>query len=784
MKKLLLLTLLLLTFAPSHAQRPRYDKLSPMLRQMVRSQNNSPTSPTSPTPDPSRGGEGGIYSQGGKAAAELYTPLSNRRGVGGEASAAKLYPPLPPAGGVGGGAAGATVCAFVRIAPDGEAALRSHGCRLLAREGDICIADIPCRNLAQLSLDKRILRIEASHSSHTQLLNDSMAWYLNALPVYEGRNLPQPFMGQDVVVGVMDVGFDLTHPTFYSRDTTTYRISRFWDMLSADTVGSTLYVGRDYAGREELLTVAHARDGLDQHHGTHTAGTATGSGYNSPYQGMAPESDICLVANAVSDDIALIDSADYYKYTYATDALGFKYIFDYAESQGKPCIINFSEGSSQDFWGYDLLYYEMLDRLTGPGRIIVSAAGNRGNDKTWFLKPRGTATAGAFITAYDKTAMITLKSADDYQLRLVAYSDASSDTLVIGSRLVTQQQDSTLYAFIDPTLQLTAEAYPSCYDQHETCLDITILGQYTIGSRPKLSIEVIGSEADVEVYSVTGKLIENASLNPLLTAGEHSHSIVSPASSPGIICVGATYYREGIVNYKGEWLDLGTNKGDYGQRSINTSVGPTYDGRIKPDVMAPGMNVISSYSSYYLENHPDSPTNKWNVATFDFNGRTYAWNTNSGTSMAAPAVAGAIALWLQAKPDLTTEEVMNVFRHTCRHYDPLLSYPNNLYGYGEIDVYRGLLYLLGVEGIEGVSTTHTKAHVTVEGGQLTVDFGHPIEAPVTITLYSLNGTKLMTATAPAMHTTFSHSLPALPNAVYVVQLSSSNGINESTLIKL
>ncbi len=83
-----------------------------------------PTSPTSPTPDPSRGGEGSIYSQGGKAAAELYTPLStsptpdpssptpdpSRGGEGriysqGGNDAAKLYPPLPPAGGAGGGAA-------------------------------------------------------------------------------------------------------------------------------------------------------------------------------------------------------------------------------------------------------------------------------------------------------------------------------------------------------------------------------------------------------------------------------------------------------------------------------------------------------------------------------------------------------------------------------------------------------------------------------------------------------------------------------------------------------
>ena len=59
-----------------------------------------------------------------------------------------------------------------------------------------------------------------------------------------------------------------------------------------------------------------------------TLGIAAGCGYDSPYRGMAYESDICLVSNAVSDDEQFIDSTDYYKYTYATDALGFKYIMD------------------------------------------------------------------------------------------------------------------------------------------------------------------------------------------------------------------------------------------------------------------------------------------------------------------------------------------------------------------------------------------------------------------------------------------------------------------------
>jgi len=716
------------------AQEVQYDKLSPMLRRLAR-QN--------------------------KAAHRALSPVAK------QSSSVRKQP--------------VTVCAFVKVAAGGEACLQENGCRLLSGVGDICIADIPVNALGSLSLDSRILRIEANRSTHIQ--TDSLAWYLNALPVYEGQNLPQAYTGRGIVMGVMDIGFDLTHPNFYSRDTTEYRIQRFWDMLSADTVGSQLYVGRDYAGRDELLTVAHARDGLKQSHGTHTLGIAAGSGYDSPYRGMAPESDICIVANAVSEDIVFIDSADYDKYTFATDALGFKYIFDYAESQGKPCVINFSEGSPQDFWGYDLLYYEMLSRLTGPGRIIVSAAGNYGNDKTWFRKEPGRLSDGSFLRSYQKMAMLTLKSADAFDLRLVAYDNQGNDTLIINTVDVLQQPDSVLMKRLyvkNDSLEVLLEAYTSCYASDEICYDLTFTGKSAVGASPHLSFEVIGLDADIEVYRVSGKLVDNE-LNPLLNAGENSHSILSPASSPGVICVGATFYRDGVINYKGKWTAY--KNGPQGGRQFNSSVGPAFDGRIKPDVMAPGLHIISSYSSYYLENNPSAESIDWDVRHFPFNDRIYAWNCMSGTSMASPAVAGAIALWLQAKPDLTTEQILDVFEHTCRHYDESLSYPNNEYGYGEIDVYHGLLYLLQADRIEGVSTRHTNARISVGNGCLTVDLGQAVNG-VTLRLFSLSGRQLMSTAIPDGQSLHTVPLPRLSQAVYVVQIDGPTNISGSTLIRL
>ena len=116
-------------------------------------------------------------------------------------------------------------------------------------------------------------------------------------------------------------------------------------------------------------------------------------------------------------------------------------------------------------------------------------------------------------------------------------------------------------------------------------------------------------------------------------------------------------------------------------RAPYSSMGPTTDGRIKPDVMAPGTMVISSFSSFFREEKPDDVMFNTEVSHYDFQGRTYSWLADSGTSFSCPAVAGTIALWLQARPDLTPEEALDVIQHTSHQPDPSLTYPNNIYGY-------------------------------------------------------------------------------------------------------
>ena len=601
--------------------------------------------------------------------------------------------------------------AFVRI--DGNAAevLRQYGCKELARVGDISIAAIPLSKLGALSCGRQVKRIETGRRCSIQM--DTTRLVVNAEKVYTGEGLSQSYTGRGVVVGVQDIGFDLTHPNFYSADMSQYRIKALWDQLSRDTIGSTLYVGRDYVGREALLELKHPIDGETQTHGTHTAGIAAGSGAEgdgvvSPYRGMACDADLVLVDNA-ADNASLIDPKDYYKFTYATDALGFKYIFDYAERMHQPCVINFSEGSSQDFHGYDQLYYELLAKLIGPGRIIVSSAGNDGARNSYIHKNIGKERAGAFIMGNEKRFSCTAKSKQTFTFRVSVYDNVASPQIVdISTVNVCNAQDSLLTDSLlvgGKKYKWRVLAYPNSYDTSETAYDFQLSSPSKLGDSPQVSLQVMGRDADIELYRMSGYMFPH-SLDPVLDAGDCRYTIFSPSSSPDVICVGSTSYRTQFVNYLGEKKVY--DSGQKGIRSSFSAMGPTLDGRIKPDVMAPGQNIISSYSTFFINNPKNvNASVKSDVRHFEYNHRTYAWNANAGTSMSAPVVTGAIALWLQADPTLTPADCLEIFAKTCSHYDTSLSYPNNLYGYGQIDVAAGLREVLRRKAL-GINTIGQK----------------------------------------------------------------------------
>ncbi len=596
---------------------------------------------------------------------------------------------------------------FVCISP-GEAGgvFARHHCRMYAQWGDISIAGIPLAELEALAAEPAVIRIEANQSNH--LCVDTTAAIVKALPVYESSLSHQAYTGEGIVIGVMDVGFDLTHPNFLDHSTGQLRIGAFWDHLSRDTIGCSLPVGRDYVGAEAISAIGQSTDAPTLTHGTHTLGIAAGCGFDTPYRGIAWGSDLCVVSNAINTNIEYVDSADYYKYTTATDALGFKYCFDYAEAQGKPCVVSFSEGYSPYLDEEDSLFAAAIEALTGPGRIIVTSAGNESVEMTYFEKAAGQKEAGSFVRNFKKAAVYRIKS--EGEMRLVVYgygkeesgrwkeeSGVPSDTIAFETAEVpidTVFRRKILYG--EDSLTVAAYRDRSRFGDHDVW-QLLLEADTTLNLLPPLAV-VVQAQGKVEVYGSSTNAFRDHAADDRWRAAITGRNVLAPWCFPGM-------------------------------------------------------------------------------------------------SMATPVVAGAIALWLQAKPDLTPQEVREALQRTCRHPEEKYDYPNNVYGFGEIDAYRGLLEVLSLSGIEGISLHQPKGVqvLPVEGG-LRLVFDRMVREPVRVRVYNLSGVCVyekreadQTTPGPSYSGGEISAFLALPDVlsgIYVVQVETADRtLQGSTLVR-
>lgn len=147
--------------------------------------------------------------------------------------------------------------------------------------------------------------------------------------------------------------------------------------------------------------------------------------------------------------------------------------------------------------------------------------------------------------------------------------------------------------------------------------------------------------------------------------------------SEKVICVGQYVNRNNYVDYTGTTQTFPTIEGAL---AVSSSRGPTRDGRTKPDITATGEITLSalklSMAPWFIANQP------FKLAQGGMHIR------NGGTSSAAPAVAGAIALWLQQNPTSTWSDIRNRVL-LCSKTDQFTgtNLPNNQWGHGKLDAF-------------------------------------------------------------------------------------------------
>ena len=182
-----------------------------------------------------------------------------------------------------------------------------------------------------------------------------------------------PFRGKDVVIGIIDYGFQYDHITFFDAETRSdLRIKRVWNQnATGDTPPVGFSGGREYKTQEEILAAKYDDSTDDIGHGTHVAGIATGAFTGNVYRGVAPEADVALVSYKMDDSSS----------SNVSISNGIKYIYDYATSVNKPCVVNMSLGMHLGPHDGTSTFDVVCDQMQGEGKLLVGSAGNEGADK-------------------------------------------------------------------------------------------------------------------------------------------------------------------------------------------------------------------------------------------------------------------------------------------------------------------------------------------------------------------------------------------------------------------
>ena len=632
--------------------------------------------------------------------------------------------------------------AFIDI--DSDAAigvLRAQGVKVNCEFDDFVTALIPVDRLALVSRLPGVVDVEVSRM--VQLCTDTTLRVTHAGEVINGleHGLPQGYDGSGVVIGIIDNGFDYQHEAFKSaEDSTRSRIVRVYDPENTTghpaLIGGNALPGSVFMGEQiDTLTT----DSSPNTHGTHTASIAAGK-HVGGYGGMAPNADIVMcVCRYLNLNIPEVEVANC-----------IKYIYSYADSVGKPCVISVSVSTSHGQHDGNDRISKAIAQTTGPGRIFVIAAGNTGSGFRYSTgKARSKKPFNMLLGCYQSDAddyyylnsvffdswvrekyvrpYVKFHIFDNLTKRIVWESELIPTTRKIESTEISEyyEPDSSVsnsgYLRVLVSTGSSGKYQIQCFAQNLKCRSYTVNSSGKRISRYMTAISIyppsiknpqMADSLTVDSWVVNGsrgryhdavyvdEVSEDGDTTTTVYDGIDAFyawprddcSIGSYTVNDSTISAGAYVGRNNWYSYYNGYVmyDNSTVGNYYNITSYEVAgAGPT--GKPLPTVTAPGVNVVaaaSRYSSYNTTWHPQL------VMRHDGN----AWCAMSGTSMAAPTVAGIIAQWLQINPNLGPSDVKNIIAQTAIK-DSFTMDPTNGARFGpngKIDAMAGARLLLGI----------------------------------------------------------------------------------------
>ncbi len=601
---------------------------------------------------------------------------------------------------------------------------------------------------------EQITYVDAGSTSHTTL--DVALPIINYNKILETPYMA-PYMGQGVIVGIVDIGFQWDHASFRNPDGST-RILSAWNQN--DTTGTSpepYGYGSVYDTQEEIYT---AQVCTVETHGTHVASIAAGSDYEGlPYSGVATQASLILVEAEHNESGGISNGG-------IVD--GIDYIFQQAEKLGMPCVINLSIGNLFGPHDGTSAFDRMCDEMQGEGRLIVGAIGNSGDEYYHcghtFTEPDEVRLG---IRSYNSTLpIIDVWSSSPIECNLELYH-AHVDTMIscTGWLPLDSLYETTL-SFYDR--EILVEAASEVYkenNQYHTFILTSGLRNY---SNAYMALRIKGENGPVNVWLNSPGCQFNQLGHDDWLGGDLEMTLnETGGTGKRITSVGSfttDTLKENQRKYEVEY--------ELYAASPFSGRGYTVDGRMKPEISAPGCIITAGLSSV-LAGDPNNYF--WNMVTDSciIAEKTYYYGSNSGTSMAAPIVTGTYALWLQAEPSLSPEEAKEVLRITATQ--DAYTTDATATGYGKINPYAGLSYLLEANNIvTPYITNNTVIYPTTGKGNFSITSSSN-NIIIAVQIYNSAGMLIKTQNVDNDNHTAQLNIPSTSKGIYYIRVITDNG---------
>lgn len=558
--------------------------------------------------------------------------------------------------------------------------------------------EIPAQNVRTFAAEDAVKLIEFTTAS-PKSLSDTMLINSRADLVHQMQApLRQNYSGKGVLLGVIDSGIEIEHPDFQDSLGNT-RILKIWDQRAA--YNASRQAGNYTYGVEWDSTdinsgiCTHDDNPAEYGHGSNVTGAAASNGLaNGNLKGIASKVNIVSVAT------------DFSKVNWLqTVAEAIDYIFAQADSLNMPCVINASIGTYSGSHDGEDIAARMIDQMIKQksGRALVAAAGNAGaipfhlqhnvnNDTlfSWFSyhSQLYNNAGGIYFELWSDTA-------DFNQLYFALGADqpTASAYRFRGRTAFAQGKNRINQLYLDSIMSHNGNrlAYVQTYVEQSRGryrMQVGLSGidstnyRFRFESTGVGKLDIWSSFALFRSSNIIGQNLPSLAQWPEMAKYQRPDSLQTMVSSftclPSVITVANYVNRSTYIDVTQTQRSTGFQGGGI---SPNSSLGPNRKGQQKPDIAAAGDYMFAAGRLATLQQAIQNDPQKVSPDSMHYR--------NGGTSMAAPTVAGMIALLLEQCPDLDYRQIKNALTNSVYtdQFTPS-SLPDYKWGYGKANAFQ------------------------------------------------------------------------------------------------